>query len=99
MLYGITLAGHVPPPALITSIIPEDEQGNAIAFYSLAAGASTVLGPLVYLAASPLLGTAGVIVAFAVLYVISAAMTYFIRDAADPGEKDQARDERSARTA
>ena len=98
-LYGITLAGYVPLSALITSIIPEGEQGNAIAVYSLAAGASTVLGPLVYLAASPLLGTIGVIIAFAVLYVISAAMTYYIRDAADPGENRLAGDERAARTA
>lgn len=37
-LYGITLAGYVPLSALITSIVPEDEQGNAIAVYSLAAG-------------------------------------------------------------
>ena len=96
-LYGVTLAGYVPLSALITSIVAEEEQGNAIAVYSLAAGASTVLGPLVYLAASPLLGTVGVMIVFAVLYVVSAAMTYRIRDEADPGENRPLRDERGAR--
>ena len=91
VLYGITLAGYVPLSALVTSIVPDDEQGNAIAVYSLAAGLSTVLGPLVYLAASPLLGTLGVMLVFAVLYVVSAAMTYRVRDAADPGENVPAR--------
>ena len=91
VLYGITLAGYVPLSALVTSIVPDDEQGNAIAVYSLAAGLSTVLGPLVYLAASPLLGTLGVMIVFAVLYVVSAAMTYTVRDAADPGENLPAR--------
>ena len=97
-LYGITLAGYVPLSALISSIVAEEEQGNAIAVYSLAAGASTVLGPLVYLAASPLLGTVGVMIVFAVLYVVSAAMTYQIRDEADPGENLPARGEDTART-
>ena len=60
-------------------------------FYSLAAGLSTVLGPLVYLAASPLLGTLGVMLVFAALYVVSALMTYRVRDAADPGENLPAR--------
>jgi hypothetical protein len=95
-LYGITLAGYVPLSALITSIVPEEEQGNAIAVYSLAAGASTVLGPLVYLAAAPLLGTVGVMIVFAVLYVVSAVMTYLIRDAADPGEDVATHDARTA---
>ena len=90
-LYGITLAGYVPLSALVTSIVPDSEQGNAIAVYALAAGASTVLGPLVYLVASPLLGTLGVMIAFAVLYVISALMTFQIRDPADPGEEGLAR--------
>ena len=89
-LYGITLAGYVPLSALVTSIVPDGEQGNAIAVYALAAGASTVLGPLVYLLASPLLGTVGVMIAFAVLYVISALMTWQIRDPADPGEEGRA---------
>lgn len=90
-LYGITLAGYVPLSAIIVSVVPDDEQGNAIAVYALAAGASTVLGPLVYLGAAPLLGTAGVMIVFAVLYVISAVLTYSVRDDADPGEHRAAR--------
>jgi MFS family permease len=98
VLYGITLAGYVPLSALVTSIVPDHEQGNAIAVYSLAAGLSTVLGPLVYLAASPLLGTLGVMIVFALLYVVSAVMTYRVRDAADPGEHLPAADAPAARS-
>jgi MFS family permease len=96
VLYGITLAGYVPLSALVTSIVPDHEQGNAIAVYSLAAGLSTVLGPLVYLAASPLLDTLGVMLVFAALYVVSTVTTYRVRDAADPGENLPARGEPAA---
>jgi hypothetical protein len=57
-----------------------------------------VLGPLVYLAASPLLGTLGVMIVFALLYVVSAVMTYRVRDAADPGEHLPAADAPAARS-
>lgn len=94
-LYGICLAGYVPLSALITTMVPEHEQGNALAVYALAAGASTVLGPLVFIAAFPLLGIQGVMITFAVLYAVSTVLVHRVRDAVDPGESttDSSRDD------
>jgi polyol permease family len=85
-LFGIALAGFVPLSALITTMVSPHEQGNAIAVYALAAGASTVLGPLVFTVANPLFGTQGVMLVFAALYVVSAVLVHRVRDAVDPGE-------------
>jgi len=83
-LYGITLAGFVPLSAYMPSIVPEEEQGNAISVYAFAAGLSTVLGPLVFTVANPVVGITGVMIVFALLYAVSAALAFTLRDGADP---------------
>lgn len=72
--YGATLAGYVPLSALMPSLTPE-HKGAAMSMLNLGAGASTWVGPaIVGLCLAPL-GVGGVMWIFAVLYLISAALT------------------------
>jgi MFS family permease len=74
MLYGATLAGYVPLSALMPSLAPQ-HKGAAMSMLNLGAGASVWVGPaIVGLFLAPL-GVVGVMWIFAVLYLISAALT------------------------
>jgi polyol permease family len=74
LCYGATLAGYVPLSALMPSLAP-DHRGAAMSMLNLGAGASTWVGPAIVALCLTPLGVAGVMWIFAVLYLISAAMT------------------------
>lgn len=78
ILWGACLAGYVPLSALTPSLVNKDK-GAAMAILNLGAGLAVFAGPaIVGLLIAPL-GNEGVIWILAVLYFISAALTYFIK--------------------
>ncbi|WP_152352878.1 MFS transporter [Brachybacterium subflavum] len=86
-VYGITLAGFIPLTAMMTSMVPLPEKGNAMATYSLAAGLCVFIGPVTYSLLGTALGYAGVVLVYAGLYVLAAVLTHrCLRTPADPGE-------------
>ncbi|WP_434811956.1 MFS transporter [Microbacterium sp. bgisy189] len=78
VLLGITVSAFVPMGAVFPSLAPE-HTGAAISAHNLAAGVCTFLGPAIAALLLPTLGIGGVCWAFAVLYVIGAGLTYFVR--------------------
>ncbi|MFJ8955123.1 MFS transporter [Streptomyces sp. NPDC102381] len=88
VLYGIMLAGYIPLSALLPSLVPEEDKGNAMGIYSLAAGLSTFVGPLTYAVMDPLVGHTGVVVIYAAMYAAGAVLTWkYLRVDEDPGEQ------------
>ncbi|MFD3476723.1 MFS transporter [Streptomyces sp. NPDC058695] len=88
VLYGIMLAGYIPLSALLPSLVPEEDKGNAMGIYSLAAGVSTFIGPLTYSIFDPLVGHTGVVLIYAAMYVVGAILTWtYLRVEEDPGEQ------------
>lgn len=90
VLYGATLAGYVPLSALMPSLSPE-HKGAAMSILNLGAGLSTFIGPAVVGLAIGPLGVAGVIWIFAILYVISAVLAFFLRLPPEEPAPDTAR--------
>jgi len=84
ILYGATLAGYVPLSALMPSLAPENK-GAAMSLLNLGAGASNWVGPAIVWVFLPIVGVAGVMWIYAVLYLISAGLTLLLTL---PGEKD-----------
>ncbi|MFD9892192.1 MFS transporter [Amycolatopsis sp. NPDC059027] len=77
-LYGATLAGFVPISALLPSLAP-DHKGGAMALLNLGAGAAAFVGPaIVSLFLGPA-GAAGVVIIFAVLYLVAAVLVRFLK--------------------
>ncbi len=74
MLYGATLAAYVPLSVLMPSLAPE-HKGAAMSMLNLGAGASVWVGPAIVGLLLDRLGVGGVMWTFAILYVISAALT------------------------
>ena len=86
-LYGITLCGYVPAAALMSSLAGREDKGNAMAIYCLSAGVSTFIGPVLYRMLNSAVGMDGVVWTYAVLYVISALVSwFFLVSPEDPGE-------------
>jgi len=77
-LYGATLAGYVPLSALMPSLAPE-HRGAAMSMLNLGARASTWVGPAIVGIFLPLIGVAGVMWIFSVLYLISAVLAFTLR--------------------
>lgn len=94
-VFGIGLAGFVPLTALVPSMVPPDDRGSTLAVHTLAAGLSAFVGP----ALAGLLGgvehTAILIWTFAVLYVIAAGVTYWLKTDSDPGSARSAERQRA----
>jgi MFS family permease len=78
MFYGATLAAYTPLGAIMAALAP-DRKGAAMAILNLGAGASAWVGPAIVGVFLPLLGVAGVMWIFAVLYAISAVLTMFMK--------------------
>ncbi len=78
VLYGATLAGYVPLSALMPSLVPH-HRGAAMSMLNLGAGASTWVGPAIVGICLAPLGVGGVMWIFAVLYLISAGLTLFLK--------------------
>jgi polyol permease family len=84
MSYGASLSAYTPLGAIMAALAPT-RKGAAMAILNLGAGASTWVGPAIVGVFLPLLGVAGVMWIFAVLYVISAILTTTMKVAEDPG--------------
>ncbi|MFE6427033.1 MULTISPECIES: MFS transporter [Streptomyces] len=88
VVYGIMLAGYIPLSALLPSLVPEEDKGNAMGIYSLAAGLSTFVGPLTYSLVDPLVGHTGVVVVYIGMYLAGALLTWrFLDVPEDPGSR------------
>ncbi len=101
MLYGFMLAGYIPLPAAMTSQVDPKDTGNAMAIYGLGAGLAVFVGPAIYSVLNPFIGDAGVVIVYAVLYVINAFLAWrFIRTEDDPAEqRKKAKEEARANSA
>jgi len=64
--------------AVFPALAPE-HTGAAVSAHNLAAGVSTFLGPAIAMVLLPIAGIGGVCWAYAVLYLIGAGLTYFVR--------------------
>jgi polyol permease family len=78
ILWGALLAGYVPLSALMPSLVKEDK-GAAISILNLGAGLPTFVGPAIVGLFISSMGSAGVVWILAILYLISAILTYFIQ--------------------
>lgn len=79
-LWCIMLAGYVPLSALVPSLVKSDK-GAAVSVLNLGAGAASFVGPLIVRILEKPVGYEGIAWTLAALYIISAIMTYFIREA------------------
>ncbi|WP_016909518.1 MFS transporter [Streptomyces xiaopingdaonensis] len=87
MLYGATLAGFVPISALLPSMAPENK-GGSMALLNLGAGGATFVGPGIASLFLPWFGSAGVTIAFVVLYLIALALTFFLKLPEEQGKSE-----------
>ena len=86
MFYGAMLSAYTPLGAIMAALAPE-RKGAAMSILNLGAGASSWVGPGIVGLFLPIVGVAGVMWIFAVLYAISAVLTMFMKVKADPGEQ------------
>ncbi|WP_438296184.1 MFS transporter [Streptomyces sp. HUAS TT7] len=75
--YGAGLAGYVPLPPLMTAQAPE-RKGQVMSAYSLGAGASVALGPLIGTLFIGPCGVQGVIWIYAALHLLSSVLVHFL---------------------
>lgn len=78
MAYGAALAGFVPIAAIMATLAPES-RGAAMSIMNLGSGMSIWLGPAIVGLFLPRFGIAGVIWVFAILYLISAVISFTLR--------------------
>jgi polyol permease family len=89
-LYGATLAAYVPLSAIMPAMVGEGDVGNSMAILNLSAGVSTSVGPAIVGITLTPLGTEGVMVIFAGLYILSAIVSWlFLKTPADPKHPQQ----------
>ncbi len=74
------LAGYVPLSALVPSLVKSDK-GAAVSVLNLGAGAASFVGPFIVRILEKPVGYEGIAWTLAGLYIVSAIMTYFIREA------------------
>jgi polyol permease family len=84
-VFGIGLAGFVPLTALVPSLVGRTDRGSALAVYTLAAGLSAFLGPVLVAALGGVHNMAGLIWTFAGLYLLAAFVCRVLRTKDDPG--------------
>lgn len=84
-IFGILLAGFVPLSALMPSMVRLKDKGASLAILNLGAGGAAFLGPVTVTVIYPAFGGAGVAIAFGVMYVIVAVLSYALKDVSDPG--------------
>ena len=78
MAYGIALAGFVPIAAIMAVLAPES-RGASMSIMNLGSGLSMFTGPAIFGLFFPLVGVSGVIWIFALMYVISAVLSYMLK--------------------
>ncbi|GAB1462910.1 MFS transporter [Pedobacter sp.] len=78
VLWGALLAGYVPLSALVPSLVSKDK-GAAMAVLNLGAGLSVFVGPALVGLFIGQIGSAGMAWMLALLYLVSAFLTHFIK--------------------
>lgn len=81
-IYGIALAGYVALPPMMTAQAP-DRPGQAMSAYTLGAGASAAIGPLIGTLFIGTLGIEGVVWIYAALHLASAFLCLSIKSPGD----------------
>src|SRR5690348_14344103 len=76
--YGIALAGFVPIAAIMAVLAPES-RGPAMSIMNLGSGMSIWLGPAIVGLVQPHFGVSGVIWTFAVMYLMTAFISYTLK--------------------
>lgn len=83
-VFGIGLAGFVPLTALTPALVAVEDRGSALAVYTLAAGLSAFIGPVIV----ALLGGAGhmtlLVWTFVGMYAVGAVLCMVLRSSEDP---------------
>ena len=87
VIYGILPAGFVPLSALMPSMVALNDKGASLATLNLGADGAAFLGSAIVTLFYPLGGGGSVAIAFCVMYLIVAAVSTFLKDASDPGER------------
>jgi len=77
-IFGIGLAGFVPLSAIAVSLAPR-HPGAAMSSYNLGIGAAVFAGPLLVALLYGSLGPRGLVILFALLYLVAAAMAAVLR--------------------
>lgn len=77
-VFGIGLAGFVPLSAIAVSLAP-DTPGAAMSSYNLGIGAAVFAGPLLVAVLYGVLGPFGLVILFAALYLVAAALSATLR--------------------
>ena len=77
-IFGIGLAGFVPLSAIAVSLAPK-HPGAAMSSYNLGIGAAVFAGPLLVAMLYDSLGPRGLVILFALLYLVAAAMAAVLR--------------------
>ena len=78
MFYGATLSAYTPLGAIMAALAP-DRKGAAMSILNFGAGASAWVGPAIAGIFLPIVGVGGVMWIYAVLYLISAALTWVMK--------------------
>jgi polyol permease family len=86
MCFGAMLSAYTPLGAIMAALAP-GRKGAAMSILNLGAGASAWLGPAVVGIVQPLAGVGGVMWSFAILYAISAVLTWAMKVPQDPAER------------
>ncbi|NYH80338.1 MFS family permease [Actinopolyspora biskrensis] len=85
-VYGVLLAGFVPLSALMPSMVSTKDKGSSLAVLNFGAGGAAFLGPVTVYLVHPVLGGGGVAITFALMYVVVAVLSSYVKDPSDPGE-------------
>ena len=88
MIYGILLAGFVPLSALMPSMVERHDKGASLAILNTGAGGAAFVGRIAT-ALNPFVGYGGVVIAYSVLYFVSAVLTTFIVETRPIPEKKE----------
>ena len=96
-LFGITMAAFVPMSAIIPSLAP-DHRGAAMSIHNLAAGLSNFAGPAIVGIVLAFGTYQGVVWVFAVVYLIGAFLTIFLKVGEQQPETEPATETRPAET-
>lgn len=97
MLFGVLLAGFVPLSALMPSMVERKDKGASLAILNTGAGGASFIGVFIAAVLNPFIGYGGVVITYSALYIVSAVLTSFIKNPADPGDPDFSAEEQEAK--
>jgi|SRR5690625_230216 len=79
MLWGACIAGFVPLSALTPSLVGDGDKGAAMSILNFGAGLCVFVGPAIVAISFNTVGAKGVVWILAILYVIAAILTRFLK--------------------